>query len=157
MLAVALGVAGTCPVAAQLRPAAPAGSGRYTIVWGTVRLARTNRPLAGVLLALQTCSFGYLGAMCGDYTGDSTRTDAQGRYELRFYQQVEKNYVIKFDPGVGRPFGRASRFVFSTNAGVVGPDGRPDSRSLSPDTAATADFAPNYSRPIELHLPAVGH
>jgi len=141
--------------------AAPPDTGRYTIVRGTVQLAQSGRPLAGVLLAVQTCSFGYLGAMCGEFTGDSTRTDRQGHYALRFYARSNKDYVIRFDPGIGRPFGQTSRFVFKTNARLVGPDGKPDSRSISEDTVTTTDFAPNfapnYSRPIELHLPPVGH
>lgn len=143
------------------RPAAPPDSGRYASVRGTVRLARTNRPLAGVLLAIESCSFGYFGATGFAFTGDSTRTDAQGRYELRFHPQADKQYVVRLNPGVGRPFGQPSRFVFTTKADVDWPNKMDYVWEVRPDTVTTADFAPdfapNYSRPIELHLPAVGH
>jgi hypothetical protein len=145
-----------------VRPAAPPDSGRYTTVRGTVRLAQSGRPLAGVLLAIESCSFGTLGAIGFAFTGDSTRTDAQGRYELRFRLQEEggRGYVVRFDPVMGR-IGRPSRFIFNTNAEIFGPDRMPNSRIIRPDTVTTAnfapDFAPNYSRPIDLHLPPAGH
>jgi hypothetical protein len=144
-------------------PAAPPDSGRFATVRGTVRLARSGRPLAGVLLIVQSCSFGYFGAIGFAFTGDSTRTDAQGRYELRFRLQEEGGigYVVKFDPEMGRRGNGPSRYVFHGSSGLVSSQDQPDRRFINPDKVDTVnfrpDFAPNSSRPIELHLPKVGH
>jgi hypothetical protein len=139
--------------------AAPPDSGRATRVRGTVRLAQSGRPLAGVLLVIETCSFGYLGAICNGFTGDSTRTDAQGHYELRFYSQKDQQYAVRFDPAMGRRGDQPNRYVFHHSDEWAGP--RAERRYVTSDTVTTADFAPdfapNYSRPIELHLPKVGH
>jgi hypothetical protein len=137
-------------------PAAPPDSGRYASVRGTVRLARTNRPLAGVLLAIE-----YFGAWDFRFTGDSVRTDAQGRYVLRFHPEEGRGYAVLFDPAMGRRGNQPSRYVFRTSSGLVSAEDRPDRRFIKSDTVTVAnfapDFAPNYSRPIDLHLPAVGH
>jgi len=140
-------------------PAAPPDSGRYTNVRGTVRLAQSGRPLAGVLLVIETCSFGYLGAMCSGFTGDSARTDAQGHYELHFYSQKDQQYAVRFDPAMGRRGNQPNRYIFHHSDDWAGP--RAERRYVTSDAVTTADFtpdlAPNYSPPIKLHLPAVGH
>lgn len=140
-------------------PAAPPDSGRYTIVRGTVRLAQSSRPLAGVLLVIETCSFGYLGALCNGFTGDSARTDAQGHYELRFYSQKDQQYAVRFDPTMGRRGNQPNRYIFHHSDDWASP--RAERRYVKPDAVTTADFmpdlAPNYSSPVKLHLPAVGH
>lgn len=159
LVLIAASVPSSRATASQEAPAAPPDSGRYTIVRGTVRLASTNRPLAGVLLIIETCSFGYLGAWCSGFTGDSACTDAQGHYELRFYSQKDQQYAVRFDPAMGRRGNGANRYVFHHSDNWAGP--RAERRYVGPDTVTTADFAPdfapNYSRPIELHLPPAGH
>ena len=156
--------------AQAIRPAQPmselllgttTGSGSYTTVRGTVRLAHSNRPLAGVLLSINSCSFGYFGAWDFRFTGDSVRTDGQGRYELRFYSQEGRGYAVLFDPAMGRRGSQPSRYVFYTSSGLAATEDRPDRRLLKSGKVNTVDFAPdfapNYSQPIDLHLPAVGH
>ncbi len=159
LLAVALGASGTC--AAQPLLAVPPDSGRYAIVRGTVHLARTNRPLAGVLLIVNSCSFGYFGAWDFRFTGDSVRTDRQGRYELRFYSQEGRGYAVLFDPAMGRRGNQPSRYVFHTSSGLASTEDRPDRRLLKSGKVNTVDFAPDFapnsSQPIDLHLPPVGH
>jgi hypothetical protein len=124
-----------------------------------VRLAQSGRPLAGVLLVIETCSFGYLGAICNGFTGDSARTDAQGHYELRFYAQKDQQYAVRFDPAMGRRGDQPNRYVFHHSDTWAGP--RAEQRYVRSDTVTTADFAPdfapNYSQPIKLRLPPVGH
>ncbi|HET9503127.1 MAG TPA: carboxypeptidase-like regulatory domain-containing protein [Hymenobacter sp.] len=144
-------------------PAAPPDSGRYTTVRGTVRFAQSGRPLAGVLLIINSCSFGYFGAWDFRFTGDSTRTDAQGRYALRFKVEEDRSrgYAILFDPAMGRRGNGASRYVFHDAGSLASSQDRPDRRLLDSNEANTIDFrpdfAPSYSPPIDLHLPKVGH
>ena len=128
---------------------------QMTVVRGTVRHATTGQLLPGVLLGIEAYSLGYFGKLGPEFTGDSTRTDAQGQYELRFRAEPGHSYLVRLEPAVGRNRVWPSGYVFQTNRGVVGPDQRPDSREVLEGIVTTVDFSPDYARPLNPNfLPA---
>ena len=140
----------TCLVACQND--APAD--QLTVVQGTVTSADTGRPLPGVLMGIESYQAGAFGPAIYRLTGDSVRTDASGRYQLKFTNKKGLYYVVSFNP-IGLFTSRPSRFVFSgatTQPSPVSPDGHPDLSSLTLGQTNTVDFKPNELRTVAVRI-----
>lgn len=83
----------TCLVACENN--APAG--QLTVVQGTVTSADTGRPLRGVLMTVGAFQRGLFSRPYPVPTGDSVRTDAQGKYALSFRNAKGLYYAISLE------------------------------------------------------------
>ncbi len=127
---------------------------QLTVVQGTVTSADTGRPLPGVLMGIESYQAGAFGPVIYRLTGDSVRTDASGRYQLKFTNKKGLYYVVSFNP-IGLFTSSPSRFFFSgatTQPSPVSPDGHPDLSSLTLGQTNTVDFKPNELRTVAVHI-----
>lgn len=121
---------------------------QLTVVQGTVTSANTGRPLPGVRLELTA-----LKPYTTDYeaTGNAVRTDAQGKYTLRFYNQQGLYYRLRFDRQESDSSFALPHYVLSSPNDTL-PENNLDSneRKLTLGRPNTFDF-----KPSELHIIAV--
>lgn len=101
----------TCLVACENN--APAD--QLTLVQGTVTSADNGRPLPGVLMVVESFQRGLFGRPYPTPTGDSARTDAQGKYQLNFRNVKGLYYAISLEPLSARNYSVGSRYTFEAN------------------------------------------
>ncbi len=125
---------------------------QLTVVEGTVTSADSGRPLPGVLLAIESFSKGFNGALNFTPTGDSLRTDAQGKYQLSFRNRKGLYYAVSLEPFLdGKRY--QSRFTFATNvnAGNI-PRYGPNVYELALGRTNNVDFSPNELRTLAVRI-----
>jgi len=127
-----------------------AAADQLTVVEGTVTNATNGRPLPGVLMAIESFSKGY-SFWSFDATGDSVRTDAQGKYTLHFYNKKGLYYAVSLQPYLATTSYRPSRYAFITND--MG-SGRINSnqRELTLGKTNTFDFKPDELRTLGVRI-----
>jgi hypothetical protein len=129
---------------------------QLTVVQGTVTSADTGRPLPGVLMGVESFSRGLFGSLSFQPTGDSTRTNAQGKYELHFYNKKSLYYVVSFEPfrlvnSNAKPY-VPSHYAFVTSTGGSSPGIGPASYELTLGRTNTVDFKPNELRTVAVRI-----
>lgn len=126
---------------------------QLTVVQGTVTSADSGRPLAGVLLAVQSYAISFNGHSKDiALTGDSVRSDAQGHYQLGFRNRKGLYYGISLDPEMpGRVHPGRYAFYTSSAAGYSQFLG-PGSRDLTLGQTNTADFAPDVLNVVAIRI-----
>lgn len=129
----------TCLVACQ-NTAAP---DQLTVVQGTVTSADSGRPLGGVLLAIESYRKGFPNYTNFEYIGDSTRTDAQGKYQLSFRNKKGLYYRVVPDPLDYNKPSQRPRLAFETN---------PSSGEVMVGQTNTVDFKPNELRTVAVRI-----
>ena len=138
----------TCLVACQNN--APAD--QLTVVQGTVTSADTGRPLAGVLMTIESFVRGFYGATGFASTGDSVRTDSQGKYQLGFRNKKGLYYAISVENlPYSNTFYQRYQFVTNQNTGNITGIG-PGSYELTLGQTNTVDFKPNQLRTVAVHI-----
>jgi hypothetical protein len=129
---------------------------QLTVVQGTVTSANTGRPLPGVLMGVESFSRGLFGPLSLRPTGDSVRTNAQGKYELHFYNKKSLYYVVSFEPFLlvnsNSKLYAPSRYSFITNAVGTTPGIGPNSYELTLGRTNTFDFKPNELRTVAVRI-----
>lgn len=124
---------------------------QLTVVQGTVMSADTGRPLPGALLAIESFSRGFYGPVSFSATGDSVRTDAQGKYTLHFSNKKGLYYTVSFEPYLPNYY-KPSRYAFVTNAAEGGPGLGPGQRELTLGRTNTFDFKPDELRTVAVRI-----
>lgn len=124
---------------------------QLTVVQGTVSSVDTGRPLPGVLMAVESFSRGLFGPLSFSATGDSVRTDAQGKYMLHFYNKQGLYYVVSFEPFSLTKGYKPSRYAFITNGGAGSGIG-PYQRELTLGRTNNVDFRPNELRTVAVRI-----
>lgn len=128
-------------------------AGQLTVVQGTVTNAETGQPLPGVLLAVQSYSHSFNGHSTDEQlTGDSARTDAQGKYQLSFYNTKGRYYTISFNPEVpGKPY--SPHYALRSHpVNTTSPSSIPDAQDLTLGQTNTADFAPDVLNVVAIRI-----
>ena len=121
-----------------------APAGQLTEAQGTVLNAETNRPIAGMLLSVRSHD-GHDPANAVR-AADSGRTDAQGRYRLRFRNQAGRYYRVCVDypeAGFSAP---PARYWFAN------PDDSAYERDLTLGRANTVNFRPGERHTIAVRV-----
>lgn len=129
----------TCLVACQ-NTAAP---DQLTVVQGTVTSADSGRPLGRVLLAIESYRKGFPSYTNFELTGDSTRTDAQGRYQLSFRNKKGLYYRVVADPLDWNKPSQTPRLAFETNL---------TNGEITVGKTNTVDFKPNELRTVAVRI-----
>jgi len=125
---------------------------QLTVVEGTVTSADSGRPLPGVLMAVESFSKGFSGALNFMPTGDSMRTDAQGKYQLSFRNCKGLYYAIGLEPFIdGKRYVNRFTFVTNINAGNIARYG-PNVYELTLGRTNQVDFSPNELRTIAVRI-----
>jgi hypothetical protein len=125
---------------------------QLTVVEGTVTSADSGRPLPGALMAVESFSKGFNGALNFTPTGDSMRTDAQGKYQLSFRNRKGLYYAIGLDPFIdGKPYSNRYTFATNVNAGNI-PNAGPNMYELTIGRTNKVEFAPNELRTIAVRI-----
>jgi len=138
----------TCLVACQNT----ADPDQLTVVQGTVTSADSGRPLAGVLMTIESFGRGFYGATGFMATGDSVRTDAQGKYQLSFRNKKGLYYAVSVDNlPYANTFYLKYQFVTNQNSGNVATVG-PGTYELTLGQANTVDFKPNELRTVAVRI-----
>jgi hypothetical protein len=127
-----------------------AAADQLTVVEGTVTNATNGRPLPGVLMAIESFSKGF-SLWSFKATGDSVRTDAQGKYTLHFYNKKGLYYAASLEPYTATSTYRRSRYVFITN-GVGGGPIDANQRELTLGKTNTFDFKPDELRTLAVRI-----
>jgi len=137
----------TCLVACENN--APAD--QLTVVNGTVTSADTGRPLAGVLMTIGAFQRGLLGRPYPVPTGDSARTNAQGKYELGFRNKKGLYYAITLARYSKADYSGALRYTFD--------DKQPADQLLGAGSwevtvgkTNTVDFKPSELRTVAVRI-----
>lgn len=123
---------------------------QFTVVEGTVTSAGNGRPLPGVLMAIESFTKGY-SFWSFDATGDSVRTDAQGKYTLHFYNKKGLYYTVSAAPYLASTAYRPSRYAFITNgmgSGLIGSN----QRELTLGKTNNFDFKPDELRTLAVRI-----
>ena len=131
-----------------------APANQLTVVQGTVTEADTGRPVPGVRLAIKASR-----PHTDDYaeTGDSTRTDAQGRYRLRFRNQPALYYRVYFDTEIPHEASDEARYAFreADYQSLTEPGSQNNrsatERNLTLGRVNTVNFRPSERHTIALH------
>lgn len=123
---------------------------QLTVVEGTVTDAAGGRPLPGVLLAIESFSRG-LGHWSFTATGDSVRTDAQGKYTLHFTNRKGLYYAVSLEPYLPTTSYKLPRYVFITNDMGSGPLGS-NQRELTLGKTNAFDFQPDVLRTLAVRI-----
>lgn len=124
---------------------------QLTVVEGTVTNAANGRPLPGVLMAVESFSRGLFGPLSFTATGDSARTDAQGKYTLHFYNKKGLYYTVSLAPYLATSSYQPSRYAFITNDMGSGPI-RSNQRELTLGKTNTFDFKPDELRTLAARI-----
>jgi hypothetical protein len=123
---------------------------QLTVVEGTVTSAASGRPLPDVLMAIESFSKGY-SFWKFDATGDSVRTDAQGKYTLHFYNKKGLYYAVSLEPYTATTAYRRSRYAFITNDLGSGPINS-NQRELTLGKTNIFDFKPDELRTMAVRI-----
>ena len=123
---------------------------QLTVVEGTVTSAGNGRPLPGVLMAIESFSKGF-SFWSFDATGDSVRTDAQGKYTLHFYNKKGLYYAVSLQPFLASTAYRPSRYAFITNDMSNGQINS-NQRELTLGKTNTFDFKPDELRTLAVRI-----
>lgn len=123
---------------------------QLTVVEGTVTDADNGRPLPGVLMVIESFSKG-LSYWSFTATGDSVRTDAQGKYTLHFYNKKGLYYAVSLEPYLPTTSYKISRYAFITNDMGSGPIGS-NQRELALGKTNIFDFKPNELRTLAVRI-----
>ena len=123
---------------------------QLTVVEGTVTNAANGRPLPGVLLGIESFSKGF-SFWSFNATGDSVRTDAQGKYTLHFYNKKGLYYAVSLEPYTATTAYRRSRYAFITNDMGSGPIGS-NQRELTLGKTNVFDFKPDELRTLAVRI-----
>jgi len=123
---------------------------QLTVVEGTVTSAGNGRPLPGVLLATESYSKGF-NQWRFTVTGDSMRTDAQGKYTLRFYNKKGLYYAVSCEPYLPTATYRPSRYAFITNDMSSSSTGS-NQRELTLGKTNIFDFKPDELRTLAVRI-----
>jgi len=124
---------------------------QLTVVEGTVTNAANGRPLPGMLLAIESFSRGLFGPLRFTATGDSVRTDAQGKYSLHFYNKKGLYYTVSADPYLPSTAYQPSRYAYITNDMGSGPIGS-NQRELTLGKTNAFDFKPDELRTLAVRI-----
>ena len=131
-----------------------APANQLTVVQGTVTDGDTGRPVPGARLAIMA-SRPHTNEY--DETGDSTRTDAQGRYRLRFRNRPALYYRVYFDTEIPNEMSDDARYAFAeadyqslTNPGSQDNMSATE-RNLTLGSVNTVDFRPSERHTIAMH------
>lgn len=137
----------TCLVACENN--APAD--QLTVVNGIVTSADTGRPLPGVLMTVGSFQRGLFGRPYPVPTGDSVRTNAQGKYELGFRNRKGLYYAVTLETYSKAGYSGVPRYVFD--------DKQPLDQLLSAGSwevtvgkTNTVDFKPSELRTIAVRI-----
>ncbi len=124
---------------------------QLTVVQGTVTSANNGRPLPGVLMGIESFSKGW-SFWSFTATGDSVRTDAQGKYTLHFYNKKGLYYAVSFEPYIPSKYSANSRYAFITND--TGSNGQINSnqRELTLGKTNIFDFKPDELRTVAVRI-----
>jgi hypothetical protein len=115
-----------------------------------VTSAANGRPLPGVLMAIESFTKGY-NFWSFNATGDSVRTDAQGKYTLHFYNKKGLYYAVGCEPYLPTTAYRPSRYAFITNDMGSGPIGS-NQRELTLGKTNVFDFKPDELRTLAVRI-----
>ncbi|MGI4831903.1 MAG: hypothetical protein ACRYFK_00395 [Janthinobacterium lividum] len=122
-----------------------ASAGQLTVAQGTVLNAATGRPIPGMLLSVRSYSGRDLSN--ARRAADSGRTDAQGRYRLRFRNQKGLYYRVCVDyPSVREVDAPPARYWFAN------PDDSAYERDLTLGRANTFNFRPGERHTIAVRV-----
>jgi FtsP/CotA-like multicopper oxidase with cupredoxin domain len=121
-----------------------APAGQLTVAQGTVLNAETRQPIPGMLLSVRSYS-GYSPSNASHAT-DSGRTDAQGRYRLRFRNQTGRYYRVVVDYPPGDFSAPSTRYWFAN------PDDTASARDLTLGRVNTVNFYPGERHTIAVRL-----
>jgi len=124
---------------------------QLTVVQGTVTSADSGRPLAGVLLGIGSFRRQLFGRPYPTPTGDSVRTDAQGKYQLSFRNQKGLFYAVSAEPldlGKSPQYYRLA-FITHPKAGV---SGDANSEEVTVGKTNTVDFKPDELRTVAVRI-----
>jgi hypothetical protein len=137
----------TCLVACENN--APAD--QLTVVQGTVTSADTGRPLPGVLMTIGAFQRGLFGKPYPVPTGDSVRTDAQGKYTVGFRNIKGRYYAINLEIYKNSRYSGPPRFTFDANQ-PVDPLLGVSTREVSVGKTNTVDFKPSELRTVAVRI-----
>jgi hypothetical protein len=137
----------TCLVACENN--APAD--QLTVVQGTVTSADTGRPLPGVLMTIGAFQRGVFGKPYPVPTGDSVRTDTQGKYTLGFRNTKGLYYAISLESYKNSRYSGPLRFTFDANQ-PVDPLLGVSSREVTVGKTNTVDFKPSELRTVAVRI-----
>jgi hypothetical protein len=138
----------TCLVACQ-NTAEP---DQLTVVQGTVTSADSGRPLGGVLMTIESFVRGFYGATGFTSTGDSVRTDAQGKYQLSFRNEKGLYYAVSVeDLPYASSFYQRYQFVTDQTSGNIHGIGS-GKHELTLGQTNTVDFRPNELRTVAVRI-----
>ena len=122
-----------------------APAGQLTEAQGTVLNAETGRPIAGMLLSVR--SHDSQNPSNAVRAADSGRTDAQGRYRLRFHNKAGLYYRVCVDyPLAGKMDAPPARYWFAN------PDDSAYDRDLTLGRANTVNFRPGERHTIAVRV-----
>lgn len=124
---------------------------QLTVVQGTVTSADNGRPLAGVLMTIGSFQRGLFGKPFPVATGDSVRTNAQGKYELGFRNSKGLYYAVTLERYRNAKYAGLPRFTFDDNQ-PLDPLLSPGSREVTVGKTNTFDFKPSELRTIAVRI-----
>ncbi|NML64516.1 hypothetical protein HHL22_04795 [Hymenobacter sp. RP-2-7] len=124
---------------------------QLTVVQGTVTSAETGRPLASVLMVIESFQRGIFGRPYLIATGDSVRTDRQGKYQLSFRNRKGLYYAATAEPLDLRKSSPYYRLAFVTNpkASIFQ---YLNSQEVTVGQTNTVDFQPNELRTVAVRI-----
>lgn len=137
----------TCLAACQNN--APAD--QLTVVQGTVTSADTGRPLPGVLMTVGSFRRGLFGKPYPVPTGDSVRTDSQGKYTLGFRNAKGLYYAVSLETYNNANYSGSPRYTFDANQ-PVDPLLSAGSREVTVGKTNTVDFKPTELRTVAVRI-----
>lgn len=137
----------TCLVACENN--APAD--QLTVVNGTVTSAVTGRPLSGVLMTIGSFRRGLFSKPYPVPTGDSTRTNAQGKYELGFRNTKGLYYAITLERHDKVNYSGLPRYTFDDKQPVDQLLGA-GSWEVTVGKTNTFDFRPSELRTVAVRI-----
>lgn len=123
---------------------------QLTVVQGTVTSADTGRPLPGVLMTVGAFRRGLFSKPYAVPTGDSVRTDSQGKYVLGFRNAKGLYYAITLEPYNNTNYAGPPRYTFDANqpAAELGPG----SWEVTVGKTNTFDFKPSELRTVAVRI-----
>jgi hypothetical protein len=124
---------------------------QLTVVQGTVTSADTGRPLRGVLMTVGAFQRGLFGKPYPVPTGDSVRTDAQGKYTLGFRNTKGLYYAISLETYNNTNYLGPPRYTFDGNQ-PVDPLLGATSREVTVGKTNTVDFKPSELRTVAVRI-----
>lgn len=124
---------------------------QLTVVQGTVTSADTGRPLSGVLMTVGAFRRGLFSKPYPVPTGDSVRTNTQGKYELGFRNAKGLYYAITLETYSKATYSGSRRYRFDDNQPADQLLG-PGSWEVTVGQTNTFDFKPNELRTVAVRI-----